>query len=267
MNSPHPVPLKYTTDLPASFVPCSFATQTAQSEWSLGTAGPRMMDPRIIQQCLCRLHGFQHCDLSDPTELLQHLTPWPLKVARCVYDPIWWFRVNVRAWKHRAVGTSTCFSFEWYSNIMCCGRAVQASSSYGPLSSPTPSLQSDAACQRLAGARQYKGFVVCGHCHWQGSRRDQKINLRHWPVPNRPSRLRGRKATWKKRKDNVTRFQARSKDQEILEDGRWSWTLVSPEEIMSREMELGWASWTSLLLRVVQVVRHSHWTAVQRTFS
>ena len=37
----------------------------------------------------------------------------------------------------------------------CSGRAVQASSSYGPGVPPTPSLQSDAACQRLAGARRY----------------------------------------------------------------------------------------------------------------
>ena len=34
----------------------------------------------------------------------------------------------------------------------CSGRAVQASSSYGPRVPPPPSLQSDAACQRLAGA-------------------------------------------------------------------------------------------------------------------
>ena len=34
----------------------------------------------------------------------------------------------------------------------CSRRAVQASSSYGPRVPPTPSLQSDTACQRLAGA-------------------------------------------------------------------------------------------------------------------
>ena len=44
-------------------------------------------------------------------------------------------------------------SWQWPHNLwLCSGRAVQASPSYGPWVSPPPSLQSDAACQRLAGA-------------------------------------------------------------------------------------------------------------------
>ena len=37
----------------------------------------------------------------------------------------------------------------------------------------------------------------------------------------------------------ITGFQARSKDQEILEEGGGADLQVSPEEIMSREVELG----------------------------
>ena len=75
---------------------------------------------------------------------------------------------------------------------------------------PGPSLQSDAACQRQAGA-----------C-LPGSRQDQKIK-----------RSRG---------------------------GRWSWTFNSPEEIMSREVELGCESWTSFASSCSS-------TAVQQTLS
>ena len=42
----------------------------------------------------------------------------------------------------------------YFTLYICSGRAVQASSSYGPWVPHTPLLQSDAACQRLAGAAQ-----------------------------------------------------------------------------------------------------------------
>ena len=59
------------------------------------------------------------------------------------------------------------------------------------------------------------------------------------------------------------RLQARSKDQEILEEGGGADLQVSPEEIMSREMELGWESWTSFASSCPSCSS----TAVQRTLS
>ena len=57
-----------------------------------------------------------------------------------------------------------------------------------------------------------------------------------------------------------TRFQARSKDQEIKRREVELDLQVSPEEIMSREVELGCESWTSF-------ASSSSSTAVQRTLS
>ena len=59
------------------------------------------------------------------------------------------------------------------------------------------------------------------------------------------------------------RFQARSKDQEILEEGVELDLQVSPEEIMSREVELGCESWTSFASSCSSCSS----TAVQRTLS
>ena len=62
------------------------------------------------------------------------------------------------------------------------------------------------------------------------------------------------------------RFQARSKDQEdqeILEEGLELDLQVSPEEMMSREVELGCESWTSF----ASSFPNCSSTAVQRTLS
>ena len=64
----------------------------------------------------------------------------------------------------------------------------------------------------------------------------------------------------KSHKSEVTRFQARSKDQEILRRGVELDLQVSPKEIMSREVELGCESWTSFASSFSS-------TAVQRTLS
>ena len=52
----------------------------------------------------------------------------------------------------------------------------------------------------------------------------------------------------------------RSRD---LRGGRWSWTLTFAQKIMSREVELGWASWTSFASSCPSCSS----TAVQRTLS
>ena len=64
-------------------------------------------------------------------------------------------------------------------------------------------------------------------------------------------------------KDPNTRFQARSKDQEILEEEVELDLQVIPEEIMSREVELGCESWTSFSSSCPSCSS----TAVQRTLS
>ena len=67
------------------------------------------------------------------------------------------------------------------------------------------------------------------------------------PVPNRPTRFCGRKATL----NQTARFQARSRD---LRGGRWSWTF----KFAQKRSWVGRWSWAEqvgpLLLRVVQVV-------------
>ena len=59
------------------------------------------------------------------------------------------------------------------------------------------------------------------------------------------------------------RFQARSKDEEILEEGVELDLQVSPDEIMSREVELGCGSWASFASSCSSCSS----TAVQRTLS
>ena len=59
------------------------------------------------------------------------------------------------------------------------------------------------------------------------------------------------------------RFQARSKDEEILEEGVELDLQVSPEEIMNREVELGCESWASFASSCSSCSS----TAVQRTLS
>ena len=76
----------------------------------------------------------------------------------------------------------------------CSGRAVQASSSYGPWVPPTTSLQSDAACQRLAGAARcgIKDSACPVSVHSSGAVWESRWTS--WAVrPNEPSGFRGRK--------------------------------------------------------------------------
>ena len=104
-----------------------------------------------------------------------------------------------------------------------------------------------------------------------------------WAVrPNEPSGFRGRKellnrapalvttcpqyVSWHLRTLSINsssppRPQGSRRDQEILEEGGGA--QVSPEEIMSREVELGWASWTSFASSCPSCSS----TVVQRTLS
>ena len=77
------------------------------------------------------------------------------------------------------------------------------------------------------------------------------------PSPNRPSRLRGRKATWKQSFCILYNSQGYRRDQEeeVELDPQ-----VSPEKTMSREVELDCESWTSFASGCSS-------TAVQRTLS
>ena len=99
---------------------------------------------------------------------------------------------------------------------------MQASSSYGPWVPPPPSLQSDAACQRLAGVRRYG--IKDSAC---------PVSVR---VPGEIERSRD------------------------LRGGRWSWTLKLAQK-RSWVGRWSWAEQVGpLLLRVVQVVRQQQCT-------
>ena len=68
-------------------------------------------------------------------------TQWNGLILNQVTEVFSWMQIRCSSWLES-------FFHLW----LCSGRAVQASSSHGPWVPPPPSLQSDAACQRLAGA-------------------------------------------------------------------------------------------------------------------